>query len=71
MICIYMFLLITGITISWSRDTVVVTEGEMISISLLLNREPGVQFNISIFSVNINTTGLYAMCNQLAFHLIL
>jgi len=57
-----MLLLTTGVTVSWSLDTVVVTEGEMISLSLMLDREPGVQFSISIFSTNINTTGHFICC---------
>jgi len=57
-----MLLLTTGVRVSWSLDTAVVTEGEMISISLMLDREPGVQFNVSIFSTNINTTGHFICC---------
>ena len=52
-----LLLLTTGVTVWWSLDTVVVTEGELISMSLMLDREPGVQFNVSIYATNINTTG--------------
>ena len=52
-----LLLLTTGVKVWWSLDTAVVTEGEMISISLMLDREPGVQFNVSVYATNINTTG--------------
>jgi len=48
---------VIGASVSWSTDTVLATEGVDVSISLVLNRVPGVPFTVAITSSNINTTG--------------
>jgi len=48
---------VVGASISWSTDTALVTEGVNMSISLVLNRVPGVPFTVTVNSSNINTTG--------------
>ena len=49
----------SGVQVSWSSNAVTVTEGDNVSISLLLDREPGVDLIIAINTTNLNTTGCY------------
>ena len=49
----------SGVQVSWSSNRVTVTEGDNVSISLLLDREPGVDLMITISSMDLNTTGCY------------
>ena len=45
-----------GVQIWWSSNTLLVTEGENVTISLLLDREPGIQFTVLINVTDIDTT---------------
>lgn len=49
----------SGLKIWWSSNTIIVTEGENISLSLSLDREPELQLIVPINIININTTGSY------------
>ena len=53
----YNIIILSGLQVRWSSDIVVVTEGNDVSISLLLDREPGVDLSISINTSDFNTTG--------------
>lgn len=46
-----------GVQVRWSSGTVMVTEGDSISISLLLDREAGINFTVSINAIDLNATG--------------
>ena len=58
----------SGVQVSWSSNAVTVTEGDNVSISLLLDREPGVDLIVIISTIDLNTTGCYYLlivsCNQ-------
>ena len=53
----YNIIILLGLQVRWSSDRVIVTEGDGVSISLLLDREPGVDLAISINTTDLNTTG--------------
>ena len=58
-----------GVHVRWSSSAVTVTEGDNVSISLLLDREPGVDLIITISTIDLNTTGSYYVlivcCDQM------
>ena len=49
----------SGVQVRWSSSAVTVTEGDNVSISLLLDREPGEELTIGINTTDLNTTGCY------------
>ena len=53
----YNIIILSGLQVRWSSDRAIVTEGNDVSISLLLDREPGVDLSISINTTDLNTTG--------------
>ena len=53
----YSIIILSGLQVRWSSDRAIVTEGDDVSISLLLDREPGVDLAISIYATDSNTTG--------------
>ena len=53
----YSIIILSGLQVRWSSDRAIVTEGDDVSISLLLDREPGVNLAISINTTDLNTTG--------------
>ena len=53
----YNIIILSGLQVRWSSDIAMVTEGNDVSISLLLDREPGVDLSISINTTDLNTTG--------------
>ena len=55
-------LYVLGVQVSWSTDTLVVMEGDNVSINLLLDREPDVNLMIMISTTDLNTRGYYTFC---------
>ena len=53
----YNIIILLELQVRWSSDRVIVTEGDDVSISLLLDWEPGVDLAISINTTDLNTTG--------------
>ena len=49
----------SGVQVRWSSSAVTVTEGDNVSISLLLDREPGEELTIGFNTTDLNTTGCY------------
>ena len=47
--------MLLGVQIWWSSNMVLVTEGENVSISLLLDNEPGIQFTVLISMTDVDT----------------
>ena len=44
--------------IAWFTDAILLSEGDNVSVSLILDRPPGVMFIVSIIVTDIDTTGI-------------
>ena len=47
----------TGVYIGWLFNMATVTEGDNLNLYLVLNREPGIAFTVTVNATNLNTTG--------------
>ena len=44
--------------IAWFTDAILLSEGDNVSVSIILDRPPGVMFTVSIIVTDVDTTGI-------------
>jgi len=54
------------VEISWFTNAVLLSEGDNVSVSMILDRPPGIIFEASIIATNVNTTGM-VLCSIIKF----